>query len=174
MIETALEWAGVLPWLLPVTGASVMLAIWISRPLARLIPVHPVHAAALVLSLALVLGATLTPLGDDGQVHADARGGCDLSRWRPASAASVMRLNDAGLNIVLFMPLGAAIGFIPPRRPRLVSLGMAAALPFAIEGAQFAISALGRGCEAADVVDNIAGLAVGFAVGYLALRLTRL
>ena len=44
----------------------------------------------------------------------------------------------------------------------------AIALPFAIEATQLLVPLLGRGCESADVVDNLIGLAIGLAIGLVA------
>lgn len=172
MNEVAGEWVGILPWLLPVTAIALLLAVWLSRPLARTIRARTAVAAGMIVSLGLILGATLTPLGVDDETAASERR-CDLSRVELVSLGDMRRLNDAALNVLLFVPLGAAVGLVPGRRQRLVLLAGAAVLPVGIEGVQLAVSALGRGCQASDVIDNVTGLGAGFVAGSVVHFLVR-
>jgi glycopeptide antibiotics resistance protein len=96
---------------------------------------------------------------------------CDLTRMGLASPADVLKFYDAGMNILLFIPLGFALG-LAPRSPRKAALvGGAIALPFAIEAMQLLVPRLDRACESADVFDNLTGLAIGLAGGVVAGRL---
>jgi VanZ family protein len=91
--------------------------------------------------------------------------GCDLTRVGLASLEDLSSFNDASLNILLFVPLGAAIGLLPGSR-RKAAIAIAAILaPFAIELFQLLVPQLGRGCQSADVVDNLTGLVLGLAAG---------
>ena len=63
------------------------------------------------------------------------------------------------------MPLGFTIGLVPGSRRRNVLAVVAVAAPFAIETAQLLLPILGRGCQSADVFDNLTGLVVGWIVG---------
>ncbi len=49
---------------------------------------------------------------------------------------------------------------------------VAIALPVAIETTQLVIPALERGCQSADVFDNLTGLVIGLVLGTLARLLT--
>src|SRR5690606_16552749 len=92
--------------------------------------------------------------------------GCDLRRMLPASPSVLVRDDDAAPNVALFVPLGVGIALVPrPHRLRLLVLAIA--LPFVVEGLQLALPVLGRGCESADAVDNLTGLAVGFGAASL-------
>ena len=77
-------------------------------------------------------------------------------------------LNDVSLNVALFVPLGFAIALLPRSRRSLAVLVAAIAFPFVIEATQALVTPLGRGCESADVVDNLLGLAAGLAAGVVA------
>jgi VanZ family protein len=84
--------------------------------------------------------------------------------------AELTRINDSSLNVLLFVPLGIAIGLLAwsPRAAAILVAGLL--LPFVIEATQAWLPALGRGCQSADVVDNITGLVVGLVIGRLAGR----
>ena len=117
----------------------------------------------------MIVAATLTPL--HGDLNFAAVGGtCDFSRMGLAPIRDLLRMGDTSLNVFLFMPLGIAIGLIGRSRPKAVVLAGAIALPFVIETTQLLVPALDRGCQSADVFDNLTGLAVGLIVGTL-LRL---
>jgi glycopeptide antibiotics resistance protein len=92
---------------------------------------------------------------------------CDVSRVGLIPLRELTRVNEASLNVLLFVPLGLAVAMLPRTRgAALVALG-AVALPFVVEGLQLVVTVLGRGCQTADVFDNLLGLAVGFALGTL-------
>lgn len=162
MRESASEWVNVLPWLLPVTAAFAVAAIWARRPFARVIGTRPIVAAGILIALGIVAGATLTPLGGPG---VSSTSGCDLTRIGLASLGDLRRLNDSALNILLFVPLGSALGLVSPGRALILLICAATGLPFAIEAIQLGLPALGRGCQSADVIDNLTGLVAGIAMG---------
>ncbi|MGE2714589.1 VanZ family protein [Mycolicibacterium litorale] len=92
-------------------------------------------------------------------------GRCDFGRIGPAPLSQYLHLGDTSLNLLLFIPLGLAVGLLG-RSPATVRVLMAAvALPLAIEAVQSLAPMLGRGCQSRDVVDNLLGLGVGLAVG---------
>jgi hypothetical protein len=41
----------------------------------------------------------------------------------------------------------------------------AVASPFVVEATQLLVTVLGRGCQTADIVDNLLGVAIGMAIG---------
>ena len=71
----------------------------------------------------------------------------------------------SSLNVALFIPLGIAIGLVHVSRPWAALTFAAIALPFAIEAIQLVAPILDRGCQSADVVDNLTGLALGLLIG---------
>ncbi|MCW2546248.1 MAG: hypothetical protein JWN96_708, partial [Mycobacterium sp.] len=76
-------------------------------------------------------------------------------------------LGDTSLNVILFVPLGLAIGLLG-RSPATARMLVAVlALPLAIEAIQSLLPMLGRGCQSGDVVDNLLGLGIGLALGML-------
>ncbi len=157
----------VLPWFLPGTALFAFVGLFVARPLARWLPTHPVVAWGLVVSLGIVLSATLTPLR--GQFNFAATGGtCDLSRMGLAPLDDLAEINDTTLNILMFIPLGIGLGLLGRSRRTAVLIAVAVALPFVIETTQLLVPALERGCQSADVFDNLTGLAIGLVIGGLA------
>ena len=73
-------------------------------------------------------------------------------------------MNDTSLNVALFVPLGSALGVLANRRAVLL-IPLAAALPLVIEAIQLWAGGLGRGCQSADVADNLLGLGLGLSIG---------
>jgi hypothetical protein len=159
-----------LPWLLPGIIVAFVLSVVFSPALARVLGLRRVVACALLLSFGIIIAATLTPLrgafaGDTGS------GTCDLSRLGPASLEELRTDRDAFLNVLIFVPFGFAIGLGPRSRRKASLLAIAIALPFAIEAVQLLVPALARGCQSADVADNLMGLVVGIAAGSLVGRI---
>ena len=126
-------------------------------------------AGLLILSVGVILAATLTP-GREALEHASDIGGrCDLGRLTPASPREYLRFGSAGLNVLLFMPLGFVVALLPRSR-RTAGIAIAAiALPFTVEAVQLLATFLGRACQSADVVDNLLGLAGGAVLGAAAV-----
>jgi VanZ family protein len=153
-----------LPWLLPGTLVAFVLSGLLSPAVARALRVRRVVAWALLLSFGVIIAATLTPLR--GAFAGDVGSGiCDLSRWGPASVEELHADRDAVLNMLIFVPFGMAIGLTPQSRRKASIVALAIALPFAIEAIQLLMPALARGCQSADVADNLVGLVVGVAAG---------
>ncbi|MFO7531122.1 MAG: VanZ family protein, partial [Candidatus Limnocylindrales bacterium] len=75
------------------------------------------------------------------------------------------RVNAVSLNVLLFIPLGLAIGLLPRTRARRYLIVGGFALPVVVEATQSLITVLGRGCESADVFDNAMGMAIGLVMG---------
>ena len=158
-----------LPWLLPGIAVSAVVSVLVGGVVARALGTRRAVATLLVFSLGIIVSATLTPLGGDLVLDGGVVGTCDLSRLRLPPLGYFRGLNGVSLNVVLFVPLGVAISLLPrTRRTAAVAMG-ALLLPLAIEMTQLLVPAISRGCESADVIDNLVGLAVGF-VGGVALR----
>jgi hypothetical protein len=158
---------GSVPLFLPGVVVSILLAAFAARPMARWLQCSSLVAFLLVASTGFIVSATLTPLAgvfDDGTVSS---GTCDMQRVGWAPLATYLRPNETSLNVLLFVPLGLALGLMPvSRRARgLIVLGLLS--PFAVEGIQLFVPMLGRGCQAADIVDNLTGVVIGMVVGRL-------
>jgi hypothetical protein len=106
------------PWFVPGAAISLVVGLAVSGPVGRALGVTRFVALVLVLSLGLVLSATLTPQREALLDGASGSGGCDFSRVTFASVAFYGAENDAGENILMFIPLGAAVAVIPDRRRR--------------------------------------------------------
>ena len=154
----------VLPWLAPGLVVATILGFAASSWIGRRLGTNRAVAWGLFVSVGLVASATLTPLRDGLELGATI-GTCDLSRLGLASVDDLLRFGDTSLNVVLFMPLGLAIGLIPGSRRRNIVLLVAILSPFAIETWQLLLPVLGRGCQSADVIDNLSGLAIGAVTG---------
>ena len=157
-----------LPWLLPGFAISVAIAIAAGGWVGRAHGLRRAIAAALIVSLGLILAATLTPQWEALAFGAVGSGTCDFSRMSLAPLHELLRFDDTSLNVLLFMPLGIAIAFMPRSRLKVAVLVAAIALPFAIETTQLLLPILDRGCQSADVIDNLTGLVLGLAGGSVA------
>jgi VanZ family protein len=144
--------------------ASIVIGTAASGRVARALGTRQIVAWLLIVSIGLVLSATLTPVSEF-ETSAAGVGVCDLTRIGPAPLEDLRSLNDTTLNIVLFLPLGVAVGLLQNSRRKVAIILAVAAMPFVIEGIQLVATSLHRGCESADVSDNLTGLIIGFAVG---------
>lgn len=68
-------------------------------------------------------------------------------------------------NVVLLVPLGAAVASLSARRWRHPAAGLVLALPFLAEGLQGAVESLHRQSSVVDLAANLAGAALGLAAG---------
>jgi hypothetical protein len=155
---------GVLPWFPPGILVAVVIAFAACGPLGRVLGVRRPIAWAIIVSFGAIVAATLTPLHGAFDFDAAATS-CDLSRFGPAPLRVLLRLDDASLNVALFIPLGVAVGLMPAGRPRVALILGSIALPFAIEIIQLVAPMLDRGCQSADVADNVTGLLLGLVIG---------
>ena len=168
-----LEWSGSITWFLPGVLVSAIVAWFASSSIGGYLRTSRVGAFLLVLSLGAVLSATVTPIQPlitDG-VHAQT---CDLSRIGLAPLGYFRSINDTSLNVLLFIPLGLTAGLVPGSRRKVALVAGLVALPFAIEALQLAAPVLARGCQSADVVDNLTGLVAGLTVAGLVRLATRI
>jgi hypothetical protein len=157
-----------LPLVIAALITTVVAAIALAPRLARRLGTTEPVARLLVLGFGFVLSWTLLPdadalrgLGSDGVCNTDRVG---LIPWHELTS-----LNEHSLNVALFVPLGLAVGLLPLTRSSMAVVLAAFSLTFVVETVQLLVPALGRGCETADIFDNLLGLAIGIAVG-LALR----
>jgi VanZ family protein len=143
---------------------AVIVAFALSPRLARSLHTSRAIAALLLMGFGLVLAATLTP--DAAAFAGDASDGtCDVSRIGLAPMSELTRISAASLNVLLFIPLGIAIGLLPRTRAAAVVTIAAIALTFFVETVQLLVTVLGRGCQTADLADNLLGLAIGIVIG---------
>ena len=157
-----------LPWFLPGFAISVVVGYLVRHRAARLLGASPLLGWALIVSLGIVASATLTPLHEAAFEGGVQTTGCDFSRVGLASLEDILELGDTFLNILLFIPLGAALGLLPrSRRKAWLTLG-GLALPFVIETTQLIATPLDRACQSADIVDNVSGLLIGLVIGSVA------
>ncbi len=156
------------PMLIPGMLVSLVVGIAVGRKVGRMLNAGPVAGAMLVFGIGLILAATLTPLRDPLGFHATPPGPCDLDRIGPPAWEDLFFVNDTSLNVLLFIPLGAAVGLVPRSRRQAILIVLAIALSLVIETIQLLAPVLDRACESADVGDNLTGLVIGLAIGTLA------
>lgn len=151
-----------LPWALPTFLAIILLVAFLYRRPQIFGDLPRVVVAIWILALGLIVSATLTPGSDAPYETAQP---CVVEPPSVLSLHELFTPSEASLNVVLFVPLGVAAAFVPRLTAALVSLVIAAGLPFLIELTQRVLPVLGRGCQSADVIDNLTGLAIGALLG---------
>jgi hypothetical protein len=161
------------PYFLPFLALSLVFGLLVARRLGERLSTRPSVAFLLVASLGLVIAATLMPAAGASSGERVAAGWCDLSRIGFAPLGTLVRLNSVSLNVLLFVPLGLAIGLLPRTRARSYLIVGGFALPVVVEATQSLVTVLGRGCESADVFDNAMGLAIGLGMGLSAGAIAR-
>jgi glycopeptide antibiotics resistance protein len=158
----------VLPWLLPGIAIALVVSIVASGAVGRTLRVARPVAWLMVLSLGVILAATMTPQWEALAYGARGSSSCDFSRVGLAPLRELLRFGDTSGNVLMFIPLGVTIALMPRSRRMAVMLIVAIALPFAIEITQMLLPVLDRACESADVVDNLTGLGIGLGGGVVA------
>ena len=164
LAETLRDYAGFGPGIVASLAVSLIACTHASRALR----VSRIHGWALLMSLGVILSATITPSREALLFGAQGSGTCDLSTLGPGSWWELSHLDDTSLNILLFIPLGLAIGLCPRSRAKLMMLAGAFLLPASIELVQLFVLPLGRACQSVDVIDNLTGLVIGLASGRMA------
>jgi hypothetical protein len=127
----------------------------------------------LILGLGLIASATLTPSREALRFGAVGTGTCDLGRIGIASIRDLIDLRDPTFNVLLYVPLGLAIGLFPWSRSKVALALAGIALPFVIEAIQLVAIGLDRACQSADISDNLTGLVIGLVVGTVIAWLRR-
>jgi hypothetical protein len=158
------------PWFLPGAALSFGLGLVLSRRAGQVLRTWSAVAGALIVALGIIVSATLTPGRDALLSGALGQGVCHFERIGLASLADFQALNETSLNVILFVPLGVAIGLVPGWRRKILLAVGAFNLPVAIELIQLNLPVLDRACESADVVDNLTGLMLGLFAALVAGR----
>jgi hypothetical protein len=158
-----------LAWFWPsITVAFAMSAV-LSSGVARLLRIDRGLAQFLVLSIGLVVAATLSPIRAPIGVDLTALRGCDFGRRWLATLPELTSWSPVTLTIAAFLPAGVAIALLPPSiRSAIVALSVAA-LPVAIEVIHYLVPVLARACKSGNAIDGWAGLGIGL-VGGIAVR----
>jgi hypothetical protein len=157
------------PGFLPGVVVSVILGFVIRRRVAVRLGLPSVLGWFAIVSVGIILAATLTPLAGSRPSVASS---CDFSRVGLASLEEFLKWDDATLNILLFIPLGFVLAFIRPWSLKAALVAGAAVLPVFIETAQMLVRPLDRACQAGDVFDNDSGLVIGLVLGLVAAWLS--
>jgi hypothetical protein len=153
---------------------AVLLAIALRR---RLGTVSAVACAGLLWSLVAIALVTLVPTrAGIGIVPAEGRSeSCSWDYGGPSGAAfEVLGLDQRTLNVLLFVPAGLFLVLAVGRwwsGLLLAPLGLLALAAYSllIELVQLQLARLDRACDVTDMVDNILGAGIGFAIGVVLL-----
>jgi hypothetical protein len=161
---------GSVPLSLVAFAGAILLAVALSPTVARRLGTPRVSAALLLSGFGLVMAATLSPDADAlGGMPSD--GTCDFARIGLAPIEDLRRITEASLNVLLFLPLGVAIGLLPRTRPGAAIAIAAFSLTFVVESTQLLLPVLGRGCQIEDIFDNLLGLILGIGIGLVARQI---
>lgn len=153
-------------------AVMTVLAVALSARVAAWLHARRHVAALLLFGFGLVISATLVPTAAALEgVTSD--GMCDTTRVGFASLQELTSVNFASLNVLLFVPLGLAVGLLPRNRAAAVVVVAAVSLTFVVETIQLLVPVFGRGCQTADMFDNLLGLAIGVVMGMLARPVSR-
>jgi glycopeptide antibiotics resistance protein len=160
------------PGFLPGLVVGLAVTALLAGRTARALRIRGALAAALLLSLGVVLAATLFPspeaiqrvLGAAAEPPQARAGTCNLSSFGLIQFDEFFEIGERTANELLFVPLGICIVLLP-RRIRWAAVLTGLALPLAIEAVQSMTPSLDRACEGRDVADNLTGLVAGYAVG---------
>jgi len=165
-------WGGYPP-IRPGVVIALAVALLLCVPVARRLGTGRVMAWLLLATVGVILAITMTPSRWALEFGAQGTVSCDLSRIGPASLEVYLQFNDPALNVLMFVPLGVLIGLLERRQHRRAIAVAAILLPFAIETIQAFAVPLDRACQGGDVFDNLAGLFIGLAAGWVAGTLWR-
>jgi hypothetical protein len=159
-------------------AVAVLLALGFRR---RLGTTTAVAVAGLLWSLVTIALVTLVPTRPGvGIVPAETRSdSCSWDYGGPSGAAfEVLGFDQRTLNVLLFVPAGVFLVLAVGRwwsGLLLAPLGLLAlaAYSLGIELVQLQLARIDRACDVTDMVDNILGAAIGFAIGLVLLPVLR-
>lgn len=163
-----------LPWFLPGLVLSVIVGLLVGPALARYLGTRRSVGYMIVVSIGAILAATIPPTAGGFDWDPGSGSRCVLDGPWLAPLSYYLRLTEDSLNVLLFIPLGLALGMLPRSGRSVAIIAAALALPIAVETTQLLVPLLGRGCELGDVVNNTLGLLIGLTIGWVALALGRL
>lgn len=163
---------------LAAAGLAVLLVL---ATRGRLGTASAVSVAGLLWSLVAIALVTLMPTRPDvGIVPAEGRSeACSWDYGGPSGAAfEVLGLDQRTLNVLLFVPAGMFLVLAVGRwwsGLSLAPVGLVAlaAYSLGIELAQLELARLDRACDVTDLVDNVMGAGIGFAIGLVLLPVVR-
>ncbi len=150
------------PLLAPALMAAVVVALVAAGRAGRALEIGRPLAFLALVSLGGIVALTLTPHVGDVEGYART---CHIRSLSLIGPSELLSVNDRSLNVLLFIPLGFAVGLLPRSRRSLAVAVGAVVLPVEIEMIQLLAPLLERTCQADDVLDNLTGLALGAAAG---------
>src|SRR4051794_26841225 len=165
-IHNVIEYLSDFAWFWPGVAITIVVAVALAGRVARRLATSRLVGLLLLFGFGLIVSATLTPSREALRFGAVGTGTCDLSRFGPPTLGDILQLKDPAFNILLYVPLGAAVALLRGGRPRRTLLLIAILMPAAIELTQLEVRPLGRACQGSDIFDNLTGLFVGLIAGW--------
>jgi glycopeptide antibiotics resistance protein len=144
---------------------ALLVAVLAGRRVAAATGSGRFTGSLLAFSVTAILVITLLPMPPSDGLREGPR--CLIPSLSAFRSGELLRVDDVSLNVVLFVPLGIAVAWLP-RQSLPGVLALAIALPWAVETIQLLVPALGRACQSVDITTNLLGLAVGLGVGAVA------
>lgn len=160
------RYLGDVAWFWPGVGITIFVSLILSGPVGRALKARWSVAMILLLGLGLIIAATLTPSREALRFGATGAGTCDFSRIGLAAFSDLFPPGDPTFNVLLYVPLGLALGLLPRSSAKVVLILGAIALPIVIETIQLFATGLDRACQSADASDNLTGLVIGLVLGF--------
>lgn len=161
-----------LTWFWPSVAGAVVVTWLVAPAVASTLRTNRWLAWLLVLSIGLIMAATVTPVRPPVGVDVEVERYCDLSRRWFATLPEMTAWSDVTLNIGVYIPIGVAIALLPIASRSAVVAAAVIALPAVIEAFQFLVPVLARGCQSADAIDGLTGLTIGL-LGGIVVRIVR-
>ncbi|MGD8487346.1 MAG: VanZ family protein [Chloroflexota bacterium] len=159
------EFFASVPWFLPGIVVWAPAALVLTPSLARALHSSRPVVFVMLVSFGGIILAALTPTAVALSGSGVPNEVCSLDRVGLPPVAELTSVHDTLRNVLLFVPLGVSLGLLARTRRAAILVGLAYALPFAIEAVQLAVPSMGRGCQSADVIDNAIGLTIGLVIG---------
>ena len=159
-------------WFWPGMAVVLVMSWVLAPPVARLLRIDRRLGWLLVITIGLILVVEATPLRGPFGLDLTAQRPCDLARRWFATLPEITAMGDVTLDIVLYIPAGVVIAWLPVLRRSMIVMAAAVMLPGLIEVVQLVVPTLARGCQSGDAIDGLTGLGVGLGVGVV-VRLVR-
>ncbi len=169
MMASLADRFGGTPQFWPAALVAVLISAAVAGVVGRLLRLSGWVVFGLLASLGLVIAATLTPAAVSFLPPGHAAT-CEVGSWAMPPLGQLVYVNEASLNVALFVPLGVAVMLLP--RPLQVTAAAlwAVTVPWGVEFIQYLVPSLNRVCSTADISANLLGLVVGFGFGLVSIR----
>lgn len=158
-------------WFWILSGLAILVAAGLTLPVSRLLGAAPWTTFLLCASFGVIVAVTLAPASPGRLLYGTAGyRTCDLDLFETSHPSWPTTLDESGLNVLLFVPVGIAVALLPRWSQVAAAAVFGGMLPSTIETTQGLVPALGRVCSGADIRANLTGLAIGLIGGLVVIR----